>query len=316
VLLDTFSDREPATYYWVDLSKKTFGLIKKSAPWIEPQRMRPMSIFRYKTREGHAIDAYITLPAGASAKNPPPLVVVPPNLSGFGRDDYRNPQQRSTWGFNPVAQFFASRGYAVLQPNTRGSTGYGWMFPESDRLDLRKNSDDVTASVKALLASGLVDRHRVAIVGISNFSAYLALAGAENEPTLYRCSSVVDGVYDCALLIEDHRIYKNNGPYFDLLVKDFGDPAKEKARFKDLSVLRSAGQLRIPVLAAYGKDLIDYVRQSEELISGLQQSGVHVEARPVGNWRFGFSHLAERVEVFDDIEAFLDRNLASAPASP
>ena len=117
-LVATYSDRQPVRYSWVDLDKHTGGLIKDSMPWIDPKRMRPESAIKFKTRDGRELDAYLTLPAGASKKNPPPLVVVP----------HGGPWLRENWGFDREAQFLASRGYAVLKPNYRGSYGYDWMF--------------------------------------------------------------------------------------------------------------------------------------------------------------------------------------------
>src|SRR5690606_23530181 len=103
--------------------------------------------------------------------NPPPLVVLP----------HGGPWVRDTWGFNGEVQFLASRGYAVLQPNYRGSSGFDWMFPEEDRFEFRKMHDDVTDATKTVVASGYVDADRVAIMG-GSFGAYLALSGVVHEP--------------------------------------------------------------------------------------------------------------------------------------
>ncbi|HMD61093.1 MAG TPA: hypothetical protein VKG78_06660, partial [Opitutaceae bacterium] len=111
VLISSFSDRQPPIYSWVDLEKHSHGLVGNSAPWIDPKRMQPMGVIKFKTAEGRQLDAYITLPAGASKKSPPPLVVLLHPDSG----------SRDTWGFSSQVQFLASRGYAVLQPNYRGS---------------------------------------------------------------------------------------------------------------------------------------------------------------------------------------------------
>ena len=184
-LVAVFSDRQPVIYNWVDLEKRTAGLFKNSAPWIDPQRMQPQQMIKFKTRDGKQLDAYLTLPAGATKTNPPPMVVL----------SHGGPWARDTWGYNCEVQFLASRGYAVLQTNYRGSTGFGWMFPIEDEWDFRKMHDDVTDATKAVIAKGLIDSNRIAIMG-SSFGGYLAISGVVNEPSLYRCAVTIAGVFD------------------------------------------------------------------------------------------------------------------------
>ena len=136
-----------------------------------------MHSFSYRTRDGMVIEGYLTLPEGSKNGKPAPLVVFP----------HGGPWLRDVWGFNPWVQWLASRGYAVFQPNYRGSPGYGWRYPEADKYDFVKMRNDVTDGVAALIQSGLVDRGRIAIVGQS-FGGYLALCGAAFEPDLYRCA--------------------------------------------------------------------------------------------------------------------------------
>src|SRR5690606_359801 len=184
------SDRDPGAYQWVNLEKRQVGLIKQSRPWIDPERMRPMSTFTYKTRDGLKFDAYLTLPAGASKENPPPLIVLP----------HGGPWVRDSWGYDSQTQFLASRGYAVLQPNYRGSTGYSWMYPEDEEWAFEKMHEDVTDCVKLIARSGHVDAKRIAIMG-GSFGGYLTLMGLSSEPDLYRCGITMAGVFDWAAMI-------------------------------------------------------------------------------------------------------------------
>jgi len=125
LLVETYSDRQPPCYYWVNLEKRMFGLIEKTKPWIDPERMQRTSIVPYKTHDGRKLDADITFPPGTSKKNPAPLVVLPPGLPGLDRYSYHVFRARATADFDAQTQFLVSRGYAVLRPNHRGSDGYG-----------------------------------------------------------------------------------------------------------------------------------------------------------------------------------------------
>jgi len=303
-LVAVFSDRQPAIYNWVNLETRQAGLIKKAAPWIDPQRMRPMTPFKFKTRDGHELDAYLTLPAGATKKNPPPLIVLP----------HGGPWARDTWGFNGEVQFLASRGYAVIQPNYRGSNGYTWKFPYEDRWAFRKMHDDVTDATKAMIASGLVDRTRVAIMGAS-FGGYLALTGVTNEPDLYRCAVAIAGVFDWADLIRERKYDRHDNPTFGYLLRRLGDPSRDKEKFEAISPARHVERIRVPVFVAHGKDdPVAEIGQSRNLISQLNKYHVVHEDLLVSEEGHGMGHLKNEIELYSRVEKFLAKNLAAAPA--
>ena len=307
-LVATFSDRHPVVYSWVDLKKRTAGLIKNSAPWIDPQRMQPVNIIKFKTRDGRRLDAYLTLPAGASKQNPPPLVVLP----------HGGPWARDGWGFDREAQFLASRGYAVLKPNYRGSNGYAWMFPEADRWDFQKMHDDVTDATKTMIASGLIDGNRVAIMG-GSFGGYLALAGVVNEPQLYRCAVTIAGVFDWAQQIKDKQYDQYDSPVFGWLLRKLGDPEQQRERFDAISPVRHVDRVRVPVFVSHGKDdPIADIGQSRRLISELEKNHVPHEAFLVSEEGHGMGHLDNQVELYSRIETFLAKYLGAAtpPAAP
>jgi len=303
VLVSTFSDRQPPIYQVVDLENRTAGPIRNSAPWIDPSRMQPMSVTKYKTRDGHRLDAYVTMPAGASKLHPPPLIVLPNHGYSSSRD---------TWGFNAEVQFFASRGYAVLQPNYRLASSYGWMFPESDTWDFKKMREDVTDATKALVDSGLVDAKRVAIVG-AEFGGYLALAGAAYEPGLYRCAVAISPVCDWANLLSDQKYYKYSNPYFSRMARKLGDPKKDSEKFDAISPLRHAGAIRAATFIAYGEyDVSSNIRDAKDLISTVRKNSVPAEIESFINEADGVHHLARKVALYSDIEAFLAKNLPPA----
>jgi len=298
-LVSTYSDRQQPVYSWVDLEKHAAGLIKNSAPWIDPQRMQPQSIVKFKTRDGRQLDAYLTLPAGASKKNPPPLVVLP----------HGGPWARDGWAFDGEAQFLASRGYAVLKPNYRGSNGYNWMFPEADKYDFRKMHDDVTDATKTLIASGYIDGRRVAIMG-GSFGGYLAISGVVNEPTLYRCAVTIAGVFDWEKQLKDKKYDQYESPAYGYLKRRLGDPRKNREKFDAISPGRHADQIRVPVFVSAGKEdrTVEY-EQSRSLISALEKNHVPYEKLIVGGEGHGMAHLDNQVELYTRIEAFLDKYL-------
>jgi dipeptidyl aminopeptidase/acylaminoacyl peptidase len=304
-LVAVHSDRQPVIYNWVDLEKRTIGLIKKSAPWIDPQRMQPMKSLRFKTPDGHQLDAYLTLPAVATKQNPPPLVVLP----------HGGPWARDTWGFDREAQFLASRGYAVLQPNYRGSNGTAWMFSPEDRWDFLKMHDDVTAATKALIASGHVDGRRVAIMG-SSFGGYLALSGVTKEPNLYRCAITIAGVFDWEQLIQARKFDRYEDPAFDYLLRRIGDPKREPQKFAAISPVRHVASVRVPIFVAHGKDdPIADIGQSKRLIAELDKHHVTHEDFLVSEEGHGMGNLKNQVELYSRIEAFLARHLMPLPTS-
>jgi dipeptidyl aminopeptidase/acylaminoacyl peptidase len=304
-LIAAYSDRQPAIYSWVDPKKHASGLFKTSAPWIDPKRMQPESIIRFKTRDGRQLDAYLTLPAGASKEHPAPMVVVP----------HGGPWVRDDWGFDGEAQFLASRGYAVLKPNYRGSPGYSWMFPEKDEWEFVKMSHDVTDATRALVASGLVDPARVAIMG-GSFGGYLAINGVVDEPSLYRCAVAISGVFDWEQLISDRKYdYTKFDWWYATLLRRLGDPRREKEKFDALAPVRHIDRVKVPVFVTHGGyDPVADIGQSTRLISELKRYGVPNETYIVGDEGHGMRHFANRVEQYSRIEAFLARNMAPAAA--
>jgi dipeptidyl aminopeptidase/acylaminoacyl peptidase len=219
------------------------------------------------------------------------------------------PWARDNWGYDGEAQFLASRGYAVLKPNYRGSTGYNWMFPKEDEWDFRKMHDDVTDATKAMIASGLIDRDRIAIMG-GSFGGYLAVSGVVNEPGLYRCAVTIAGVFDWENQIKDKKYDQYENPTFGRLMHMLGDPKKEPEKFDLISPGRHADQIRVPVFVSGGKD--DYtvdIEQSQTLIAALKKYHVPHESLLVREEGHGMGHLDNQVKLYSRIEAFLAKNL-------
>lgn len=299
IFLQVFSDRQPPIYYLANLEKKTLALIKNTAPWIDPERMRPTSMFKFKTAEGVKLDAYITLPAGASKEKPVPMVVLP-RSSAWGRD---------TWGYNPTVQLLASRGFAVLQPNFRGSAGTAWAFPNADHWAYRKMHDDVTAATRAVLKTGLIDAGRIGIVG-TNFGGYLAMAGAAFEPALYRCAVTVSGTYDWDDWLQEEWVHRLDDPDYGTLTRWLGSPKEKTDLYSSISPLRHASQVRAAVLVAYDKEEPPMnVSQSRRLVDALRKQNVNLDvisdSGAAGRW----GYFDDQLELENRIVAFLQKHL-------
>ena len=298
-----YTDRQPIAYDWVDLEKKAAGPINESRPWLAASRMHPTVIFQYKTKDGRKLDAYLTLPAGASQQHPVPMVVIPPSDPTT---------DRAVGGFDATAQFLASRGYAVLKPNLRGSPGYSWAFPHEDEWDYLKMNDDVSAATHTAIRTKLIDPRHVAIVG-TQFGGYLAAQGVSTEPGLYCCAVTIDGTYDWAALVAQSKYNENDSPYHGWLVRRLGDPNENKAKYDALSPLRHADQIKVPMLVAFGRGSSPVeIGQPHDLLSALERNHVPHEDMIVNDERHGILYLDKQLELWQRIDAFLARNLSGA----
>jgi acetyl esterase/lipase len=300
-----FSDRIPPAYYQIDLEKGQIGLIKSSAPWIDPERMRPMQTMTYKTRDGFRLEGYVTLPADASKEKPVPLVVMP----------HGGPWERDHWGWSPEVQFLASRGYAVFQPNYRGSTDAQWQFSLAETWEFRRMHDDVTDGVKALLKTGVIDAERVAIVG-GSFGGYLALCGVTFEPGLYRSAVTIAGVFDWERMLRDMKNHDGLSARYERMLRILGDPKRQQERFEEMSPLRHIEQVKVPLFVIHGKeDSTVGIDQSKRLVSLLGKHGIPHEKRYVSREGHGFLFYQNRVEIFEAVETFLAKTLAPQASS-
>ena len=306
-LVREISDVKPPTYYLLDLEKKSVGLIKNEGPWIDPARMRPMQILSYKARDGAQLQGFLTLPAGASKEHRVPLVVLP----------HGGPWRRVAWGWDGAVQFLASRGYAVFEPNYRGSAGSEWRFAPDDRWDFTKMHNDVTDGTKALVKSGLIDPQRVAIMGYG-FGGYLAIRGAADEPNLYCCALTIGGAFDFEPLLKMERGRDDPFVYKERHYLDSQKSPDEK--YSEISVLKRAGNIKIPVFITN-----NVVNQSSFDITTIRVQTFELSHALPGNTPtvvFGDLHLDSYERAFVDsvgriegIEDFLAKYLAPGPAS-
>jgi dipeptidyl aminopeptidase/acylaminoacyl peptidase len=241
------------------------------------------------------------MPAGASKANPAPLVVLP----------HGGPWVRDTWCFDPEVQFLASRGYAVLQPNYRGSAGFSPEISNEPAHDFRRMHDDVTDAARAVRNVPGIDASRIAIMGAS-FGGYLALTGVAFEPDLYRCAITNCGVFDWEAHLKARRDdWRRSSFSYEWLRDKIGQPGKDREYFAEISPLKHVKDIRVPVLVAHGEeDLVVDVSQSERLVSALRSNDkVHEKFFPDLEGH-GFARDKTRFEYYRRVEAFLAKYLA------
>jgi pimeloyl-ACP methyl ester carboxylesterase len=297
-LITVESDRQPPVYYFLDWEKKSFGRIKDTSPWIDPARMNPTRTISYKTRDGHAIEGYLTLPGNASKEHPAPLVVV----CGAGPWRYR-----FSWGWDEEyteSQFLSSRGYAVFRPNFRGSLGTDSRFSLEDRFAFQKMGYDIADGVKALSKTGMVNSKRVAAYGIG-FGSYLALSAALEQPGLYQCAIVYGGVFDWdkAFARKDARNW-GELRWLQQRLKDYGQHA--------ISPLDHPRDLQIPIFFARNLFVRDVTIESQAWDMLLQlKSDPRCMSFGDLNLYVEEEAYSEMVDRMDKIDRFLGQYLKS-----
>ena len=298
-LVKASSDKDPGTIYLFDRNKKKLSLEYVTRESIPRGFMAPMRPIRYKSSDGLEIPAYLTLPKGQPAKNLP-LVVVP----------HGGPWMRDAWGFNGEAQFLANRGYAVLQPNFRASTGYGKKFLNAGNKQWGNlMQDDITWGVKHLVKSGLVDAKRVGIMG-GSYGGYAALAGAAFTPDLFKAAVPIVGPSNLLTLLDTIPPYWEAGRV--IFHTRMGDPTtpEGKAQLKRQSPLFSADKIKTPLLVVQGaNDPRVKKAESDQIVVALRDRNFPVEYLCAPDEGHGFHRPVNNMAMHASAEKFLAKHL-------
>ncbi len=297
-IVRTYSDRSLGAYYFYDAVADTVEKITEVSPWLREAEMAEMKPITYAARDGLIIHGYLTLPVGAEAKNLP--VVVNPHGGPWARD---------RWGFNPEVQFLANRGYAVLQTNFRGSTGYGRAFWEASfRQWGLSMQDDITDGVNYLVEQGIADPKRVAIYG-GSYGGYATLAGLAFTPDLYACGVDYVGVSNLFTFLQTIPPYWK--PMLEMMYEMVGNPEELKEQFEQTSPALQADKIKAPLLIAQGaKDPRVNVAESDQIVEALRRRGVEVEYMVKENEGHGFHNEENRFEFYEAMEQFLAEHLS------
>jgi dipeptidyl aminopeptidase/acylaminoacyl peptidase len=296
-IVRTYSDRSLGAYYFYDLKKDELTKIQEVSPWIDENQMAEIKPIQYRSRDGLIIHGYLTLPKGVEPKNLP--VVVNPHGGPWARDN---------WGFNPEVQFLANRGFAVLQMNFRGSTGYGKAFWESSFKQWGLNmQDDITDGVYWLIEQGIADPDRIAIYGAS-YGGYATLQGLVVTPTLYAAGVDYVGVSNLFTFMQTIPPYWK--PMLDMMYEMVGNPEELKSQFEATSPALNAHRIMAPLFVAQGaKDPRVNIAESDQIVEAMRERGVEVEYMVKDNEGHGFRNEENRFDFYRAMEKFLAKHL-------
>jgi dipeptidyl aminopeptidase/acylaminoacyl peptidase len=298
-LIRTYSDMSLGAYYFYDKEKDVLTKLNDVSPWIDENDMARMQPITYTTRDGLTIYGYLTLPKGVDPKNLP--VVINPHGGPWARDQ---------WGYNPEIQLMASRGFAVLQMNFRGSTGYGRAFLEASFKEWgKKMQDDITDGVKWLIDQGIADKDRIAIYG-GSYGGYATLAGVTYTPDLYNCAIDYVGVSNLFTFMNTIPPYWK--PFLAMMHEMVGNPdnPEDKVLMEAASPALHIDQIKTPLLVVQGaNDPRVNINESDQIVKALRERSVDVPYLVKYNEGHGFRNEENKFEFYKVMIGFLKKNM-------
>jgi len=292
-VLYTSNPVQPGAYYLGDRDTKKLSFLLDQYPMLYQQTLSDHTKISYEARDNTEIEGYVTLPhQGIREGNP--AIVMP----------HGGPMARNYGGFSWFTQFFASRGYVILQPNFRGSSGYGFEFEMASVQGWGGvMQDDLADGAQWLTENYSVDRDRICILG-SSYGGYAALMAAVIQQDSFKCAASFAGVSDIEAIVRNARRYSN----YEVVAKQFGD---NKEALAERSPLNLADQIDIPVLLLHGdKDLVVDVSQSRNMYKALQKRKKQVEYIELKNGSHFMDIETNRLTILNAFEAFLETHLA------
>jgi len=301
-VVTTFSDKQPATWYHFDIANSKLQYLVGAYPAIDPAAMAATESHWIKARDGLDFQLYVTRPVDAGEEPQPTIMYIHGGPHG----------PRDTWSYEPTTQMLANRGYVVIQPNYRGSGGFGESFEETGyRKWYAEMQDDITDATNWAIEQGIADADKVCIYGAS-YGGYATLAGLTKEPDLYACGFAFVGVYDLELLhkygdIQDRRQGRN---YLDLAL------GTDKADLKARSPINHISKIKSPLYIAHGKeDIRAHVEGFYQLRDRLEQENIPFEQLLVEKEGHGFYKFENRVNYANELLGFFDKHIGKAGGS-
>jgi len=289
-------DVNPGEVWLYDRKHSNVTKLYDSRPDLPTEHLATVKPIRYSARDGVEIPGYLTLPRGVQEKNLPAIVLP-----------HGGPWARDTWGWDPFAQFLANRGYAVLQPNFRGSTGYGKAFLNAGNNEWGTGimQHDLTDAVKYLVTSGIADPKKIAIMG-GSYGGYATLAGVTFTPDLYAAGISIVGPSNIITLLDSIPPYW--GPIRKIFEKRVGDPEdpEDRKRLEAQSPFYHAKQIKAPLLVIQGaNDPRVKKAESDQIVVALRELKRPVEYFVAPDEGHGFAGEENRLAMFAVIEEFL-----------
>ena len=290
-------DNQPFSYFAYERTKRQGTFLFSNRPALAKHTLSDMTPIFFTARDGLTVHGYLHLPIGSKGKDLP-LVL---NVHG-------GPWHRDTWGYEPEGQWLANRGYAVLQINFRGSTGYGKEFLNAGNKEWGgKMHDDLVDAVQWAVDEGLADPARVAIYG-GSYGGYAALAGATFTPDLFKCAVDIVGPSNLITFIETIPPYWST--YLTLLKQRVGDPETEADFLKSRSPLFNVDRIKIPMLIAQGaNDPRVKQSESEQIVAAMRAKGIDYEYMLFPDEGHGFAKPENRLRFYSTAERFLSKHL-------
>jgi dipeptidyl aminopeptidase/acylaminoacyl peptidase len=293
LIVSVSSSFDPGSYYVYQQAEGVMRRIAKMNEKLIISQLAPSKYVHYKTRDGQDLTAYLTLPVGRPDKGLP--LIILPHGGPFGiRDD---------GGFDEEVQFYANRGYAVLQPQFRGSGSFGKVFEDSAKGQWgRAMQDDLDDGMDWLVGQGIVDAKRVCVIG-SSYGGYAALWAATRNPERYRCAASFAGISDVTKWLKYSGRSLGSNHRENWRAQLLGDKAFD---LKTVSPIYTIDRLKVPVLIAHGEaDPRVPFKQSKQYADALTAAGKVHEFYPIPDEVHGFSTAAHEQLWFDKLDAFL-----------
>ncbi len=299
-MIRAYSDRSMGGYYVYDRTKDDLQKIADISPWLKEDELAEMVPVEYTARDSVRIQGYLTLPNGYTMETAKDLpVVVNPHGGPWARDG---------WYFNPEVQFLANRGYAILQMNFRGSTGYGRAFWEKSFKQWGKTmQDDVTDGTRWLIDKGIANPKKIAIYG-GSYGGYATLQGLVREPDLYAAGVDYVGVSNLFTFMKTIPPYWK--PMLDMMYEMVGNPQGDSVQFVATSPALNAGKIKTPLFVAQGKnDPRVNISESNQIVDALKKRNIAVEYMVKDNEGHGFHNEENRFDFYRSMETFLGKHL-------
>jgi dipeptidyl aminopeptidase/acylaminoacyl peptidase len=299
-IVRTYSDKSLGAYYIYETNENKLEKITDVSPWLDEKELANQTPIEYKTRDGLTVHGYLTLPKGYTMENAKNLPVVV--------NPHGGPWHRDSWGFNPEIQFLANRGFAILQMNFRGSTGYGRKFWEiSFKKWGKEMQDDITDGTKWLIDKGIADPKRIAIYG-GSYGGYATLMGLVKEPDLYAAGVDYVGVSNMFTFMKTIPPYWK--PMLDMMHEMAGDPVKDSLLLREVSPVFHVDKIKAPLFIAQGaNDPRVNKDESDQMVKAMKERGIEVEYMVKDNEGHGFSNEENKFDFYRAMEKFLTKHL-------